>query len=452
MFSWFRGYSWNRRTRWTPLLENQRAFQRTLAKERSRVDRNGNCFGFIILRLEDLRAAKAQTVQLAKLLHQRLRDTDEKGHLGYGRIGVMLPETGAVETEFVMHDLLSLAARQGMNIDAEALVYPDRDEPGSYDNQYMDEEFDVPGGAQTLGSDVADSGLTTGPRISRTTNYGSDAVLSSSRTMATEGVLTSGATMSSRGDVGSATAVLTSSPKLTSAFRVDASEVASPTGALAATEIKLDPAVAKAVERWMMPRYPLWKRSMDIAGALTGLAAGGPLLVAAAAMIKLTSPGPVLFCQDRTGYMGKTFKIYKLRSMVINAEELKSALDADNERDGPAFKMRKDPRITTVGRFLRATGLDELPQLVNVLRGDMAIVGPRPLPVDEASQCSAWQQRRQEVRPGLTCFWQIAKSRRISFQDWMRLDRQYARQQSFGLDVKLVLRTVASVIMGRVGH
>jgi lipopolysaccharide/colanic/teichoic acid biosynthesis glycosyltransferase len=138
--------------------------------------------------------------------------------------------------------------------------------------------------------------------------------------------------------------------------------------------------------------------------------------------------------------------------MAIDAEETKHLLLELNERDGPAFKIKNDPRVTTVGQFLRKTGLDELPQLVNVLLGDMSLVGPRPLPVKEDNQCASWQQRRLDTKPGITCLWQISKSRKISFDDWMRLDLQYLRRRSAWFDVSLLLRTVKAVVLGRVGH
>jgi lipopolysaccharide/colanic/teichoic acid biosynthesis glycosyltransferase len=144
--------------------------------------------------------------------------------------------------------------------------------------------------------------------------------------------------------------------------------------------------------------------------------------------------------------------MYKLRTMVVDAEELRAKLHALNERDGPAFKIKNDPRVTLVGKFLRSTGIDELPQLWNILIGNMAIVGPRPLPCDEDAQCKTWQRRRLDTKPGLTCFWQISKSRDISFEDWMRMDLQYSRKRSVRSDVSLVLKTVMAVFLGRVGH
>jgi lipopolysaccharide/colanic/teichoic acid biosynthesis glycosyltransferase len=200
------------------------------------------------------------------------------------------------------------------------------------------------------------------------------------------------------------------------------------------------------------PAYPRWKRMTDILLAAVGLVCTSPILLASAIAIKSTTSGPVFFKQWRTGERGKPFQIMKLRTMVVDAEELKSVLQELNERDGPAFKMKTDPRVTKVGRFLRATGIDELPQLWNVLKGQMAVVGPRPLPCDEDAKCEAWQRRRLDTRPGITCFWQIMKSRVEAFDDWMRLDLRYLRERSLSRDVRLMAKTITAVILGRVGH
>ncbi len=200
------------------------------------------------------------------------------------------------------------------------------------------------------------------------------------------------------------------------------------------------------------PAYPTWKRMSDILLASIGLLCALPILGMAAIAIRLTSNGPIFFTQWRTGQFSRPFKILKLRTMVVDAEELKAKLQKMNERDGPAFKMKYDPRVTPVGKFLRATGLDELPQLWNVLKGDMAIVGPRPLPCDEDANCEPWHRRRLDTRPGITCFWQIMKSRVEGFDDWMRLDLQYLAKRSFTQDVRLMVKTVLAVILGRVGH
>lgn len=359
---------WTRRTTWTPLLLNQRQLQRVLSKERMRADRESNCFGLIILRVTDMKSVRGITLKLAKLLHRRLRETDEKGHLNYGRIGVVLPATGEEGTQLVLADILRQAAELHLSIEGEAFVYPERPKRPGTKHAHTDT-------VEMLPEEV-------------------DAI----------------------------------------AFETSTQKIAVvPASLLAAA-------------------YPTWKRLLDIGGATLGLLVSLPIIFIAALFIRCTSKGPAFFAQRRIGYLGQPFLIYKLRTMVANAEDLKDELLERNERDGPAFKMRNDPRITSIGRLLRSTGLDELPQLWNVLIGDMSIVGPRPLPVSEAEQCQPWQRARMYTKPGLTCYWQLAKSRKMSFTEWMRLDMRYARARNFWLDCKLIVNTFAAVVLGRVGH
>ena len=188
------------------------------------------------------------------------------------------------------------------------------------------------------------------------------------------------------------------------------------------------------------------KRWLDVAGALIGLALGAPILLVAAICIKLESRGPVLYRSRRVGRAGKTFMFFKLRSMVNGADRHRHHLSHLNESDGPVFKIARDPRVTRVGRFLRTTSIDELPQIINVLRGEMSLVGPRPPIIEEVAQYEPWQFRRLEVRPGLTCLWQISGRSRIGFQEWMRLDLEYIRKQTFGLDIKILIRTIPAVL------
>lgn len=191
---------------------------------------------------------------------------------------------------------------------------------------------------------------------------------------------------------------------------------------------------------------PLWKRLMDILVAGTALIVFSPLFAVIAVLIRLTSPGPLFFIQWRSGRGGVPFRMYKFRSMVVDAEAQKSRIIAQNERDGPAFKMRRDPRVTPIGRILRRTNLDELPQLWNVLVGQMSLVGPRPLPCDETAGCEDWQLERLQVNPGLTCFWQAAEHRSaIPFCEWMEMDIQYVRCRSFLIDLKLIVQTVVRI-------
>jgi exopolysaccharide biosynthesis polyprenyl glycosylphosphotransferase len=191
------------------------------------------------------------------------------------------------------------------------------------------------------------------------------------------------------------------------------------------------------------------KRAFDIVTSALALLLLSPLMIVTAVLVKGTSPGPVLFRQERIGLLGRRFHMLKFRSMVANAEELRAGLLAQNEQSGPVFKMKHDPRITPLGRFLRKYSIDELPQLVNVLRGDMSIVGPRPPLPEEVAHYEAWQRRRLSVRPGLTCVWQVAGRSEISFQDWMLLDMRYIDHWSFVRDVDLILRTVPAVLRGR---
>jgi len=175
-----------------------------------------------------------------------------------------------------------------------------------------------------------------------------------------------------------------------------------------------------------------------------------PVIPVVALLIKLTSPGPVMFRQLRSGLNGAPFTIYKFRTMVTNAEQRKHELEAMNEMRGPVFKVSKDPRITPIGKWLRRFSIDEFPQLFNVLRGEMSLVGPRPLPIDEVKRFNDMAHRRRlSVRPGLTCLWQVSGRNEIKeFKDWVRLDLQYIDNWSLWLDFKILLRTIPVVFIG----
>jgi exopolysaccharide biosynthesis polyprenyl glycosylphosphotransferase len=197
------------------------------------------------------------------------------------------------------------------------------------------------------------------------------------------------------------------------------------------------------------PVQMLLKRGFDLLASFVALALLSPLLVVVAALIKLTSRGSIFFKQERVGLHARTFHMLKFRSMVANAEELKARLAAQNEQGGPVFKIRRDPRITRVGAFIRKYSIDELPQLINVLRGEMSIVGPRPPIPSEVAKYEAWQRRRLSVRPGLTCVWQVSGRNEISFEEWMYLDMQYIDHWSLAQDFQLILKTVPVVLTGR---
>jgi lipopolysaccharide/colanic/teichoic acid biosynthesis glycosyltransferase len=192
-----------------------------------------------------------------------------------------------------------------------------------------------------------------------------------------------------------------------------------------------------------------YKRLADIVGSALGLLFAAPILVLAGIAVRLSSPGAVFFGQRRAGLGCTPFIMYKFRSMSVDAEERKQELRHLNEQDGPAFKIKNDPRITRVGRFLRATSIDELPQLFNVLKGDMSLVGPRPPTFDEVGKYRRWYLRRLDVTPGLTCTWQVQGRSRVSFEEWMRMDLQYIDQQSWWLDLKLIAKTLPALLLRR---
>jgi lipopolysaccharide/colanic/teichoic acid biosynthesis glycosyltransferase len=192
-------------------------------------------------------------------------------------------------------------------------------------------------------------------------------------------------------------------------------------------------------------RYRLGKRAFDLVVAAVLLVLAAPVLLLCAAAIRLDTPGPLLFGQQRTGRNGRRFRMWKFRTMVANAEDLKASLAHLNVLPLPDFKVPDDPRITRVGRFLRATSLDELPQLINVLRGEMSLVGPRPTSFP-ATTYELWHTRRLEVAPGLTGLWQLQGRNAMSFDDRLRLDIQYIRRASLAFDAWLVVRTLGAIL------
>jgi exopolysaccharide biosynthesis polyprenyl glycosylphosphotransferase len=200
-----------------------------------------------------------------------------------------------------------------------------------------------------------------------------------------------------------------------------------------------------SIEGWPL----VIKRVIDVVVSAILLILLSPVLLLAAIVIKLTSPGPVMFIQKRLGQNKRHFGIYKFRTMVVDAEKRMKEIEHLNEVSGPVFKIKNDPRITPIGKFLRKTSIDELPQLLNVFKGDMSLVGPRPLPIRDYEGFSEdWQRRRFSVRPGITCLWQIGGRSGISFEKWMELDLQYIDKWSLWLDLEILLKTIPAVLRG----
>jgi exopolysaccharide biosynthesis polyprenyl glycosylphosphotransferase len=192
------------------------------------------------------------------------------------------------------------------------------------------------------------------------------------------------------------------------------------------------------------------KRAMDVVGATILIVVLAPLFALIALAVKASSPGPAIFRQERYGYMKRRFRMLKFRTMVVDAEALQMELEVENEASGPVFKIREDPRITYVGRLLRRTSLDELPQLWHVLRGEMSLVGPRPMSTRDVSRFEdPWLMRRFSMLPGLTCLWQISGRCDLSFARWIELDLEYIDRWSLGLDFSILLRTLPAVVTGR---
>ena len=189
--------------------------------------------------------------------------------------------------------------------------------------------------------------------------------------------------------------------------------------------------------------YLISKRVIDIVGSLCGIILLSPIFLIVAILIKLEDPkGKIFFSQERNETYPKTFKMYKFRSMVHNAEELLKDLMDRNEQTGPVFKINDDPRITKVGKFIRKTSIDELPQLFNVLKGDMSLVGPRPPIPHEVEQYNSYQMQRLAVKPGLTCIWQVSGRNNIGFDEWVEMDIEYIKTRNLWLDIKLIFKTV----------
>lgn len=204
---------------------------------------------------------------------------------------------------------------------------------------------------------------------------------------------------------------------------------------------------AEALDSWFIRGLPAWKRALDILGALALLVVTFPVMLVSALAVRLSSPGPIIFRQQRAGLGGRPFTIYKFRTMRQGAHGAQRLLRPLSEQDGPAFKLSNDPRVTRVGAILRRTSIDELPQLLNVLKGEMSLVGPRPLPLDESARCTPWQRRRLEVTPGLTCIWQVKGRSRVTFEQWARMDIDYLVRRTLAGDFKLLVQTVPAVLL-----
>ena len=363
-------------------------FEAVLRHERSRADRDENEFSLVLIKIRAAAEDGRSQRRVARAVLRRLRDTDEVGWYGEACLCVLLPNTDYRGARTFENGIRRLAETESIQVVTHVYTYP---------SQWV----------------IDGKSAHPGPRLHRDSETQPQTRLVAPHRGATSRDLM---------------------PYVLSGF-VDA--------------LQTESLGLEAVESLLARPLPWWKRAIDIIAAGSALLVLAPLMAAIVMLIKCGSPGPVMFGQWRAGLGGKPFWIYKFRTMIPDAEMHQASLRARSEQDGPAFKMKHDPRITPIGRVLRVTSLDELPQLWNVFKGDMSLVGPRPLPLDESAACKQWQKRRLDLTPGLTCIWQVKGRNRVTFVEWMRMDLAYARTRSLLHDVRIILQTIPAVLLRR---
>jgi len=409
-----------------PMVLPQEQFETEIARETERSNRRNESreFALIMFDFSDRQSDDQKMNHLAQDLTRRLRISDTIGWFNL-RLAVLLPETSQYGAVAVANDLAKICSQHGINVETAVSIYPWDDsltkiaEELREEVKFLESRDDDDTGFGNGGGSLRDDHPhpTNAPHISspRSRNALEDLDDESDGTLVSSAGLESGAT---------AIAVAPSVAKVKpSAFGTGHSIV------------------------FRSEKTPVWKRTIDIVGSGVGILVLSPFFIGAAIAIKLSTPGPVFFCQMREGKDGKPFGILKFRTMVIDAEDKQEELREQSEQDGPAFKLKNDPRVTKVGRYLRKSCIDELPQLFNVLVGHMSLVGPRPLPVGESEQCNAWQRQRLSVLPGCTCIWQARGGRDIKFSQWMRMDLEYIHKRSFLYDMRLILETVYIAVL-----
>ena len=380
-------------------------FKRTLERERGRADRNHHGFALVIYEVPDERREQKDTLYaLGRVLKRRIRATDIVGWLGVDRLAVLLPETYEEGVKRFVDHIGSEFARLNRPVPPHKIrTYPTRP-------QFGDGRPSSPGGQKPSSDDEGDSQEEAEPVSS-----GAESQVAKSMT-----------------------------PAQPQNGRLGDDE---PAGLE-------DPATLESVHEirsLCVPQLPWWKRVIDVAGALLGLALTSPILIPVAVFIKMVSPGPVFFKQERIGYLGKRFTMWKFRSMDVNndtkahEEYLKQLIHGAAE-DKPMLKQEDSPSIIPFGRILRATCVDELPQLVNVLLGHMSLVGPRPPIAYEAAEYLRWHTDRFNTVPGMTGLWQVSGKNSLTFKEMVRLDIRYARNMSFLQDMRILLKTFPVVV------
>jgi lipopolysaccharide/colanic/teichoic acid biosynthesis glycosyltransferase len=421
-------------------LFSRRLLGMLIERERSRADRTNGCFSLIIFHLP--RAGEEQAItELIRTLSDRARISDDVGYLHERGAWVLLDGACAEGAAKFVAEIRCIFALENRALESVICTYPPpRRESGNghqgngwSKGDGLSEEYH---GAHRNGNGIGGNG---NGHPSFDDQYGNGHQGQS----ASAGSGNGGCAAPATDDLAAVAAMLSRDHESLTSDGDDDRWTSQPT---------LGGSVFLNADSLFLQPLPRWKRLTDIALALAAMVLLSPSFLAVAALVKLTSSGPIIFRQKRAGLGGRPFVMFKFRTMVVDAEKRKVELAAMNEQDGPAFKIRRDPRITRVGRFLRASSLDELPQLWNVLKGEMTLIGPRPLPCTESEGCEQWQRRRLDVTPGLSCIWQVNGRSEVSFDEWMRMDMRYIRQRSWLRDLKIMIQTIPAVLWKRTGQ
>lgn len=405
----------------------QEMFEAELVKEafRSNRRRTDREFAVVKFNFSDQQATDRKLASLISGFRSRLRISDAIGWFDL-HLAVLLPETKKAGALLVANQLSEISAEHGIQVDSHVAIYPWDDQLVAVTENLNGESY--LGGDESKSDRDDDNDLHDGDNFQRTDtpHHRFEANGQFNNNEFNNG--------------NSAMSVAVEVKQLKSAKAVKTTSQTSLSKAVQGT--------GHAIQI-LNDKTPRWKRAIDIVGAGAGLLMLTPVFAVAAVAIKCTSAGPVFFVQKREGKDGREFGILKFRTMCVNAEAKQAALRKQSEQDGPAFKLKNDPRITFVGKYLRKSCIDELPQLYNVLVGEMSLVGPRPLPVGESKQCTPWQRQRLSVLPGLTCIWQAHGGRDIKFSEWMRMDMEYIRKRSLFYDLRLICETAFIAILHR---
>jgi lipopolysaccharide/colanic/teichoic acid biosynthesis glycosyltransferase len=412
-------------------LFNPDQMHAVLRRERARADRQQRQFALVLFHLDIGAENERELVRLATVLLKQVRETDEVGRFDRTTLCAILPDTDSVGASMLIARVRR--ATRGRKYEPTCTVYT-----------YPDNTLGKTSSRITSSQSGNDSSMGGTPVTGADTMLGGASADSSMNGDAQplSGDKRNGDGQHISGEGNHHAARFTGVEVMPASRDADAKPACEIN-----SQVELVP--ARPMGELFAEPLPMWKRAIDLCVSSVAIVLTSPIMITAAIGIRLTSKGPALFLQQRTGLGGKPFTIYKFRTMRTDAEAMKDSLRKLSHQDGPAFKIENDPRITGLGHFLRKTSIDELPQLFNIFKGDMTLVGPRPLPVKEANGCEPWQYRRHDVTPGLTCIWQVEGRSRVKFDDWMRMDMRYARKRTLISDIMLVLRTAPAVLLRR---